>query len=152
MSDPDSPAGDRFEALLRRLENQHHLCRVAGDGVDAFAAGPGDSVLLLTDTPQRCPEAWDLAVVLPEVVRAWAGRLRAGVADPQASAPIAARFGIARFPALLFQRDGHYVGSLEGMYDWAMLVPAVAALLAAPPGRAPGIGIPVRATPPASCH
>jgi hydrogenase-1 operon protein HyaE len=152
VSEPDTPAAERFEALLQRVETQHRFSRVAVDSVEVFAAGAGDSVLLLTDAPQRCPEAWDIAVVLPEVVRAMAGRLRAGVADPQASATIAARFGIGRFPALLFQRDGHYVGSLEGMHDWATLVPAVAALLAAPLGRAPGIGIAVRAAPSTSCH
>ena len=56
-----------------------------------------------------------------------------------------------RLPSLLFLRGGHYVGVLEGVYDWAMLAPAVERLLATPPSRPPGIGIPVTASP-TSCR
>ncbi len=152
MIESDLTPAERFEALLARLESQHGICRVAADRVDRFAAGPGDSVLLLTDAPNRCPEAWDMAVVLPEALRAMPGEVRGGIADPQASTPVAARFGVARLPALLFLRDGGYVGVLEGMRDWADLVPAARAMLDAPVGRVPGIGVAVRAAPAGSCH
>lgn len=139
-----------FDKQLERLSERHAFQRIGSDAVDAFAA-TGDSVLLLTDEPQACPEAWDMTLVLPEALQIWPGRFHAGVADPAASAAIAARFGIGRLPALLFQRDGAWVGTLEGMQEWAALVAALGDMLAAPSGRRPGIGIPVRAAS-SSCH
>ena len=117
--------------------------RTAAVALDDFAAS-GDVVVLLMDSPRRCPEAWDLAVVLPELLAAWAPDMRAGVADPGESAAIAARHGIARFPALLFLRDGGHVGALEGMRDWSGFAAGFARMRETPVSRAPGIGIAVR--------
>ena len=140
-----------FATQLERLETRHGFLRLTADEVDAFAAA-GDSLLLLTDEPQTCPEAWDMALVLPEALKAWPGRFRVGVADPAASREIAARFGASQLPAMLFQRDGAWVGKLEGMFEWDRLVAALGAMLAAPTARRPGIGIPVRAATTSSCH
>jgi len=148
-------AEDGFEQLLQRLVRCDGLKRVVVDGEDGiagFAADAGDSVVLLTDAPKRCPEAWDLAVVLPEVLKLFGARLRAGVADPEASATIAARFGVTRFPALLFQRSGDYVGVLEGMREWSAFPVAFERMLGTAPARAPGIGIAVRAESSATCR
>lgn len=148
-------AEEAFEQLLQRLVRVNGLARLSDEGeggVDRFAAGTGDSVALLTDTPKRCPEAWDLAVVLPEVLKLFESRLRAGVANPAESANIAARFGVTRFPALLFQRGGDYIGVLEGMRDWNAFPPAFERMLGSAPARAPGIGIAVRAESGAACR
>lgn len=139
-----------FTAQLERLVSRHGFARLTAAEVDSFAAAGGDSVLLITDEPPICPEAWDLALVLPEALKAWPGRFRAAVADPAASRDIAARFGVSRLPAMLFQRDGAWVGKLEGMFEWDRLVAALGAMLAAPTARRPGIGIPVRTA--SSCH
>ncbi len=140
-----------FDKQLERLAERHGFLRIGADQVDTFAAS-GDSVLLLTAEPQTCPEAWDMALVLPEALKAWPGRFRAGVADPAASAAIAARFGAGQLPAMLFQRDGAWVGKLEGMFEWDRLVSALGAMLAAPTARRPGIGIPLRVAAASSCH
>lgn len=148
-------AEDAFEQLLQRLVRSNGFTRLRDDGeegVDHFAAAPGDSVVLLTDAPKRCPEAWDLAVVLPEVLKLFETRLRAAVADPAMSAPLAARFGVTRFPALLFQRGGDYIGVLEGMREWRAFPAAFERMLASAPARAPGIGIAVCAQSGTACH
>lgn len=152
MTVDNSMGEEAFEAFLQRVEDRHGFVRVAaGDALEAFASS-GDSLVLLTENPRQCPEAWDLAVVLPEVLKQFAGRVRPGVATPAESAEIARRFAVTRFPALLFQRDGHYVGVMEGMRDWASFAPAIEHMLASPVGRAPGIGIPVRAATSGACH
>lgn len=146
-----------LEQGLQRLAQRDGFYRVAAADLPSFAAAAGTTVLLLTEDPVRCPEAWDMVVVLPEVLKAVPG-LRAGVADPEASRDIAAAFSINRFPALLFLRgddpSGHdYVGAVEGMRDWQPLVDTVAAMRVAPAGRRPGVGIPVRGTGnPSTCH
>ncbi|QDF99369.1 hypothetical protein CJ010_23935 [Azoarcus sp. DD4] len=148
-----------LEQGMQRLVERDGFRRVTTDTLVDFARAADIGVLLLTDDPVRCPEAWDMLVVLPEVLKSVPG-LRAGVAAPDASRDIAATFGISRYPALLFLRgddnaggNHDYVGAIEGMRDWQPLVEAVAAMRHAPAGRRPGIGIPVRGTGASStCH
>lgn len=121
------------------------------DGLDDFCGAPGDAVLLCGGDPVLYPECLDLAIVLPEILRAFPGRLRCGVASPDLEPIAQARFGFARWPSLVFVRGGAYVGTLSGIQDWAVYLTRVRDLLAAPPGRPPSIGIAVTATA-ATCH
>lgn len=148
----DTTAGDAFAPLFARLVAREGIVLIGDDDALTTFAAHGDSVTLLTDAPLRCPEAWDLAVVFPELLRCFPGRLRAAVADPAVSAGIVARFAITRLPALLFQRDGGYVGVLEGMRDWQGFAAAFGRMLEQPVSRAPGVGIPVRSAQSSSCH
>lgn len=145
-------AEDVFAPLFARLVAQEGFTRLDdAAALEAFAAG-GQTVTLLTDAPLRCPEAWDLAVVLPELMRCFPGRVRAALADPAVSAAIVARFAVSRLPALLFQRDGGYVGVLEGMRAWQGFAAEFGRMLEAPVSRVPGVGIPVRPAQSSSCH
>ena len=66
---------------------------------------------------------------------------------------LAARFAVARWPSLLFLRDGQYVGVVAGMLDWTDYLSAVQKLLDTPASRVPGIGIPlVSANSASGCH
>lgn len=141
-----------FAPLFARLVAREGVTLIDdAAALQAFAAA-GDSVTLLTDAPARCPEAWDLAVVFPELLRCFPGRLRAAVADPTVSASLIACFAITRLPALLFQRDGGYVGVLEGMRDWQGFAAEFGRMLAQPLSRVPGVGIPVRPAQTPSCQ
>lgn len=147
-----SPDTERFAALLGRLARDHGFVAVDADAAEDFGADPGDSLTLLVDDVVRTPEVWDVAVVLPEALKAVDRPLRVGVADAEASRQLSARYGIRRFPALLFRRGGQYVGSVEGMLDWAVLVAAIGRQLDAPTQRPPGIGIPVSGPAQGGCH
>ncbi len=153
-----------FEQGLQRLRERDGFTQLEAGDLAAFAAASGDAVILLTDDPVRCPEAWDMVVVLPEALKSADAPFRCAYAAPAASREIAAQFGISRYPALLFLRGGQqgegaeeakpgdYVGAVEGMRDWRPLVDAINHMLATPATRRPGIGIPVRASIPTSCH
>lgn len=147
------PSVARLGELLARLEERGLMSRVASNSVDDYLAAHAEAALLLTDDPARSPESWDMAVVLPELLHTFVGRLAGAVALPAESREIAARFGVSRYPSLVVLRGGQYLGVLEGMYDWQALVPALTRLLGAAGSRPPGIGIPVRAAgADASCH
>ena len=68
--------------LLDQLFTRHGFTRVAADTLDAFAAAPGHALLVFTEDPQRYKETLDLAVIAPEVAKAFAGRFRVGVLLP----------------------------------------------------------------------
>lgn len=146
---PTMPLDDR----IARLVSEQGFTLVDAASAAAFAAAEGDSLILLTADPQAYPETWDVAVVLPEVLKSIPHRPRAAVADPANSLKIAARFGVKVYPAMVFQRGGGFVGVLEGMQDWDAYLRLVPQLLERPVSRAPSIGIPVvTGGNPSSCH
>jgi len=147
-----SPDLQRFAALLERLASDHGIATLDDANADVFGAAPGDSMTLLVEDVVRTPEVWDMAVVLPEALKSIRRDLRVCVADADASRALSARYGVKRFPAMLFRRTGDYVGAIEGMLDWGVLVAAIERQLDAPVQRPPSIGIPVNAPSAGGCH
>lgn len=143
---PQPPAPSPVEGFIQRLVEQNGFTRLDAASLTDFAAAEGDSVILLTYDPVRVPETLDVLVVLPEVLKPHGGRFRCAVMDPEQSQAVKTRFGITRWPALVFQRGGGYVGMIEGMRDWDEFVAEVGAMLDKPVGRAPSIGIAVTTT------
>ncbi|TVO59356.1 hydrogenase [Denitromonas halophila] len=152
MTQPLAPDLDRLAQLLLRLGDQHSLPTLTEDVADLFAIEADDTTMvLLVDDPKRAPEVWDVAVVLPEVLATLRNPPISAVADLAASRALAARYDIRRFPSLLFRRGAEFVGTIEGMRDWDSFGPAIDRMRQSPVQRAPGIGIPVRASTPDSC-
>ena len=85
----------------------------------------------------------DACVILPEALKASAGRVNAWVADHETSPALMQRFGVARAPAVVFLRYGEYVGTLAGIRDWSEYQDELARLFTGPAQPKP-IGIPVR--------
>lgn len=129
--------------LIARLVQQHGAVWLNAAGVDGLAALEGDVVLLIAGDAQRFPECLDVAVVLPELQRAFPGRLRIAVAEADSEDALARRYGATRRPSLVFLRGGQYVTTVAGMLDWDDYLAEVAHALHMPVTRAPGIGIAV---------
>ena len=150
---PLSPTADDFDALMGRLAERNGFARLDAGNFEAFAAGPGDRVVLFAEDPVRVPETWDVAVVLPEVLKSLGGRLQAGVLDIDSARRLAPSYGLRVWPALVFLREGGYVGAIEGMRDWDVYLREMSAMLEKPVGSAPTVGIAVRAEGVAgACH
>lgn len=150
---PSAPTADALAGLCSTLQFRHGFA-VLNDEVAfaAFAGLEGDGVALFAEDPARYPETWDVAVVLPEVVKALNGRVRAGVLGIETARKLAPRYGIKHWPALVFLRGGEYVGTLEGMQNWETYAREVPAILSRPTSRPPTIGIPVAGADKSSCH
>lgn len=146
--------GREGTALMRRLVETFGASWVDEHNLAAWAAAGGDRVLLLAGHPVRFPEGQDVAAVLPELQRSFAGRFCIGVAPEDEEDRIGRRYGAQRRPTLLFLRDGGYVATVTGMHDWDVFLQRVEEALASPVTRAPTIGIPVVVANAgdASCH
>jgi hydrogenase-1 operon protein HyaE len=144
----DAAADPRAAPLVARLVAKFGAHWVDAASHDAFVGGSGDRVLFFSGDAVRFPESLDVAVVLPE--------LQAALRRPDGSRPfevgvvcrdhedaLARRWASQRWPALVFVRDGAYVGNLPGMHDWLEYVAKARELLAAPASRVPGVGISV---------
>lgn len=115
---------------------------------DAWAAQPGHALIVFTEDPVLYRETLDLAVIVPELARAFAGRFRVGLLLQAAARALAPRYGFRRWPALVLLKDGGYVGAIDGLRDWREYLDEIARLLEAEPTRPPAIGIAVRAVGP----
>jgi len=148
-SPPPAPASAVAPApphpLVAQLQTRHGFAAPTAATLDAFLDAPGHALLVFTEDPIRFKETLDLAVIAPEILRAFPGRLRAAVLFPEVARAVHARFGFRRWPALVVLRDGHYVGTIDGLRNWDEYLEEVAALLAAEPVRPPSIGIAVAA-------
>ncbi len=146
----DAPA---LHPLLDQLFARHGFVRIDADTLDAFASAPGHALLVFTEDPVRHKETLDLAVIAPEVAKAFPGAFRTGVLLPADARKVAARYGFARWPALVLLKDGHYVGAIDGLRNWDEYLEDMQRLLAAEPTRAPSIGIAVKSSDTAGqCH
>ncbi len=138
--------------LLARLVNDRGYSLLDLDTIGRFIAAPGESLVFVTDDPAMQKEVLDVAVILAELVPPAAVSPRVALLEPSAARAAVARFGTARTPALLYYRDGGYLGAIEGVRDWADFVVEHRRLLAAKVRRAPTIGVAVAAAASGACH
>lgn len=131
--------------LIERLIDELGYERVTLDSHDEFVAADGMNVLFFPGDPSTVKDATDVAVVLPELVRAFEGQLNPGVVtDTFGDGKVLKRkYGFSHFPALVFVRSGDYIGAISRIQDWADYLEQISQLLMAPPRRAPGFSIPV---------
>jgi len=138
--------------LIVRLVDEFGYPLLSEGDLEAFANAPGDAVLFCAGDPVQHPECLDVAVVLPEILRTFPGRFRAGIPAQGMEAAMQARYGFSRWPTLVFLRGGAYVGMISGIQDWAVYMSRIEELLAGPVSRPPSIGIPVSAPATPTCH
>lgn len=126
--------------LITQLVSRHGVPRLDAGSIDRFIApepGAGDAtILFFTGDPVRWPEANDVAVVLPELLAAFAGRVRGGLIAREAEAALMPRFGVKVFPSLALVREGRTLGVIPKIQDWSNYVARIARLLDAAEGAA----------------
>ena len=130
--------------LLAQLFTRHGFAEITAANVDEFVGHAGHALLVFTEDPLRVRETLDVAVIVPELVRAFPGRFRVGVLMPQSARAVQPRYGFRRWPALVVLNDGKHVGAVDGLRGWDEYLTELARLLEAEPTRPPTIGIPVK--------
>jgi hydrogenase-1 operon protein HyaE len=153
MSLYSNPTLARLAEHFQRLSQQYGCTVLDAESFDEFVQRPGESLILFTEDPQRVPETWDIAVILPELIKGLPTKPRVGLLAPVDAHAVSARYGIRLWPALLALRGGAYLGVIEGLKDWGVYAGQLPQLLVAAESRPPSIGIPVQTVgASASCH
>lgn len=144
MSDPAATLPPLLQRLLQRPD-----CRLqADDALHGPADGEPPLALFFVGDPRHYPEVNDLAVVLPELLDAFAGRFRVAVVDAARCPGLRAACQVEALPSLAFVTRHGCLGRLERLHDWADYLRLIPPLLAAEAVPRPGIGLPPAATPP----
>jgi len=149
---PSSAMSKNFSGLLDKLVAKHGISEIDHAGFQAFINEAGNGIALLTEEPDTAAESWDMAVIFPELIAAMGNNLRTAVVRPESARLLQTRFGLGRLPALLFVRDGGYVGAIEGLRDWSEFANECDGMLQKPVSRAPSVGIAVSVISSSTCH
>ena len=109
--------------VLDALKARENLVLVDEQTIDAFldrAASDGaHGLLFFSGAAAPRPETTDVAAVLPEILRAFSGRLRGAIVVPEAEAALKGRFQVFVTPSLCVARGGDPVVVLPKILDWA---------------------------------
>jgi hydrogenase-1 operon protein HyaE len=99
--------------------------------IDAFLAEDEGrhALLFFSGAAAPRPEMSDVAAVLPEILRAFAGRLRGAIVAPEAEADLKGRFQVFVTPSLCVARCGDPVAVLPKILDWSDYLERIEAAL-----------------------
>jgi hydrogenase-1 operon protein HyaE len=129
--------------LIQRLFDEFDYPEVTLATHDEFISQPGITVLFLVGDVKTIRDTTDVAVVLPELVRVFQGRLIPGVVAAEAERELHRHYGCKAWPALVFLRDGGYLGAITRIQNWTEYLHDINELITAAVRRAPGFSIPV---------
>lgn len=118
-------------ALVRALTERHGLPLVDEANIDAFLAqaeGESRHAALFFGGAGRS-ETSDVAVIFPEILHGFEGRLRGAVVASEAEAALKTRFHVFVFPSLAFSRGAEPIGVLPKVLDWSDYCEKIEALL-----------------------
>ncbi|QGM96804.1 hypothetical protein [Methylocystis parvus] len=101
-----------------------------------LSAGGAHVVLLFAGDPAQRPESGDVAVIFPELLKAFEGRLSGAVVAREAEKSLGARFQVDVLPSLAVIRDGATIGVIPRIRDWPEYLEKIEALLAPDAPRA----------------
>ncbi len=129
--------------LIQRLYDDYGYPEVTLETHDAFIRQPGITVLFFAGDPKRFRETTDVAVVLPELIKAFQGALIPAVVAADAEKILQQHYGFTAWPALVFLRDGGYLGAMTGIQNWAEYLHDIGELVTADVRPVPGFRVPV---------
>jgi hydrogenase-1 operon protein HyaE len=104
--------------MFDRLSGNPAISLVDREGLAEFARAHPKCLAGFFSDPKSHPENADLAVVLPELLRAFPS-LRAAVLKPEAVVSVARDYGVAVYPALVFLTDGQAFKVMARIQAWA---------------------------------
>ena len=88
MNSASVPVTVAVHPLVAQLSTRHGFAELSIDAFDGWASEPGRALVVFTEDPVRYKETLDLAVIAPELLRAFPGVFRAGVLLPDAARAI----------------------------------------------------------------
>ncbi|MFH0300154.1 hydrogenase accessory protein [Bradyrhizobium sp. 31Argb] len=124
---------------------RHGLNEVDAATVDHFLGATDEAgavaVLLSAGDPNRFPEAIDVAVVLPELIAAFGGRLRGAVIARGDESALGQRFGVRVQPTLILVAKGETLGLIAKIQDWSVYIDRINKLIDRPRGQSAAVAV-----------
>jgi hydrogenase-1 operon protein HyaE len=100
--------------------------------VAAYTGGTGAHVIFVPGDAARNLETPDVAVILPELQRAFQGQFGCAVATDAVETALREETGIFKTPSLIIFRDGVCIGGIPKVRDWSDYMDRITQLLSQP--------------------
>ena len=105
--------------LIDRLTSELDWPHLETEGeILAWLSRPGFHVLFVPGDAQRNLESADVAVILPELHRAFQGRFDCAVVADDMEEGVKSSSGVFKTPSLIFYREGACLGGIPKVRDW----------------------------------
>jgi len=141
-----------FSPLLQSVIERHGYRIVEEDTLDEMVGALEHSVLFFAGDAERMAESNDVAVILPELDKAFAGALTPLVVARAAERALQRRYRFNAYPTLVFLRRGDYLGAIQGVRDWIDYLRQIQAILSSEPGDPPPFAFPEGCGAPQQAH
>lgn len=104
-------------ALLDRLTGELGYALVNEENLDTFILQQPLSVLFFAGSPERFPETLDVAVILPEIIKAFP-EFQPALVESASAASLQKHYGFTLWPTLVFLHQGQCLGQLSRVQNW----------------------------------
>ncbi|MCF6209600.1 MAG: hypothetical protein L3J88_00865 [Gammaproteobacteria bacterium] len=129
-----------FSTLTENMIEQYGYPVVTRESLNEFAAVHDVVVLFFTEDAKRFPETDDVAMILPELVKAFEGCFAAAVVARPDQFHLQIRYGFNEWPTLVFLKKGEYLGAISRVQDWHDYLERISRLLASKPEETSRLG------------
>ena len=129
--------------LIARLTDTLGYPLVGSRTLEPVLAAADHTVLFFTGDPATAPEALDVAVVLPELIRHFGGRLHAAVVAREDEQALQSLYGFEQWPTLVFLQRDRYLGAISRIQDWSDYLERIQGFFDNGPVRPPAPRIPI---------
>lgn len=131
-----------FSPPIKKMLEREGYPELEDSELEPFVRSHRDVVLVFAEGGKRIPEADDLAIILPEIARAFDNRFEVLAVPFSAHRELMLRYRFLKVPTLVFLRNGDYLGAITGLKDWADYLAEVESILASEPSEPPPLQLP----------
>ena len=132
-----------FSPLVQNMIQHHGYPVLTGATLPDFLESHGEVVVFFTENADKFPETNDVAMILPELVKAFDGRFSAAVLSLADQRKLQMQYGFREWPTLVFLRNGEYLGAISRVQDWNVYLSEINRILASAPSTPPDFLLPV---------
>ena len=126
-----------MSSLIDRLIQQYQYPLLDAENYSHFIFAHDYTVLFFPGDPVQFPESNDVAVILPELLKVFNQPVNAAVVGAGIERELQRQFRFSRWPALVFLKQGEYLGAMTGIHNWNDYLTEGAQILNAPVSEPP---------------
>ncbi|MCI4664576.1 MAG: hypothetical protein MRY74_07625 [Neomegalonema sp.] len=131
-----------FSPLLQSIIEREGFDVIDASGLDGFTAAHDYVALFFSGDADRLMESNDVAVVLPELHKAFDRVFTPAIVNRESERELQRKYRFNAYPAIVFLKDGEYQGVLQNVLDWDDYLREVSAILVSPTSAPPAYELP----------
>lgn len=135
-----------FSPLLESVITRHGYPVLDDAAAAAHVAEQDFTILFFAGDADRLMESNDVAVIFPELVKAFGGVLSPVIVASEGERILQRKYRFSAFPSLVFLKRGEYLGAISRVRDWADYINEISEILAREPSEPPPFKLPGHAS------